>query len=86
MLGLKTAGRVAVLAAALPLSGCAAMLGGYDLAPKHMATPLGWGGWFGFVCTPSHATYANALREGFFTVSFPRPSQVLLASLAAAKE
>ena len=34
MLRLKTAGRVAVLAAALPLSGCAAMFGGYDLAPN----------------------------------------------------
>ena len=58
--------------------------GGHDLAPKHMATPLGWGSWFGFVCTPSHATAVNAEREGAFTVSFPRPSQVLLASLAAA--
>lgn len=30
----KQAVRVAVLAAALPLSGCAAMIGGYDLAPN----------------------------------------------------
>lgn len=58
--------------------------GGYDLAPKHMALPLGWDNWFGFVCTPTHATYVNARREGVFTVSFPRPTQVLLASLAAA--
>lgn len=34
MSGLMTAGRVAVLAAALPLSGCATMFGGYDLAPS----------------------------------------------------
>jgi hypothetical protein len=34
MRGLKMAGRVAALAVALPLSGCAAMLGGYDLAPN----------------------------------------------------
>lgn len=58
--------------------------GTFDLAPKHMVTALGWGNHFGFVCTPSHATYVNARREGAFTVSFPRPSQVLSASLAAA--
>lgn len=57
---------------------------GYDLAPKHMAMPLGWSRYFGFVCTPRHATYGNARREGAFTVSFPRPSQVLVSSLAAA--
>ncbi|MEJ2502457.1 MAG: hypothetical protein P8177_03935, partial [Gemmatimonadota bacterium] len=34
MAGLKTAGRVAALAAALPLSGCAAAFSGYDLAPN----------------------------------------------------
>lgn len=58
--------------------------GSFDLAPKHMATPLGWENYFGFVCTPSHGTYVNARREGAFTVSFPRPTQVLSASLAAA--
>lgn len=58
--------------------------GSFDLAPKHMAVPMGWDNYFGFVCTPRHATYGNAVREGVFTVSFPRPSQVLLASLAAA--
>jgi flavin reductase (DIM6/NTAB) family NADH-FMN oxidoreductase RutF len=55
-----------------------------DLAPKHMATPLGWGPYFGFVCTPRHATYRNAKREGAFTVTFVRPAQVVLAALAAA--
>ena len=32
---------------------------GYDLAPKHMATSLGWDNYFGFVCTPRHKTYQN---------------------------
>ena len=58
--------------------------GGHDLAPKHMATPMGWGNYFGFVCTPAHATYRNAVRTEAFTVSYPRPSQVLTASLASA--
>lgn len=58
--------------------------GSYDLAPKHMATPLSWENHFGFVCTPSHGTYQNARREGVFTVSFPGPDQVVIASLAAA--
>ena len=57
--------------------------GGYDLAPKHMAFPMGWENYFGFVCTPRHGTYHNARQEGFFTVSYPRPTQVVLASLAA---
>lgn len=57
--------------------------GDYDLAPKHMVCPLGWGPYFGFVCTPRHATYGNVRRERAFTVSFPRPDQVVLASLAA---
>ncbi len=57
--------------------------GTYDLAPKHMAMPLSWKDHYGFVCTPSHATYANARREGCFTVSFPKPDQILLTSLAA---
>ena len=58
--------------------------GGYDLAPKTLAMPMGWDNYFGFVCTPAHGTYTNAVREGAFTVNFPKPSQVLLASLAAA--
>lgn len=58
--------------------------GTFDLAPKHMATPLGWREFFGFVCTPRHRTYQNIRREEAFTVSFPRPTQVVLASLAAA--
>ena len=57
--------------------------GSYDLAPKHMATPMGWQNYFGFVCTPRHRTYHNVRRERAFTVSYPRPTQVVLASLAA---
>lgn len=57
--------------------------GSFDLAPKHMATPLGWQNYYGFVCSPRHATYQNIRREGIFTVSFPRPTQVVLSSLAA---
>src|SRR5271166_1755994 len=46
--------------------------GVFDLAPKHMATPLGWQNYFGFVCTPRHRTYQNIQRQGAFTVTFPR--------------
>ena len=53
-------------------------------APKHMVSPLGWQNFFGFVCTPRHRTYQNIRREGAFTVTFPRPSQVVLTSLSAA--
>ncbi|MDX1568517.1 MAG: flavin reductase [Longimicrobiales bacterium] len=56
---------------------------GYNLAPKHMATPLGWDNLFGFVCTPSHGTYQNIRTEEAFTVSFPLPSQVVVTSLTA---
>lgn len=56
---------------------------GYDLAPKHQATPIGWSGLFGFVCTIEHATYRNAVRTGAFTVTVPRADGVVLASLAA---
>ena len=44
---------------------------------------MGWENYFGFVCTPHHKTYHNARREGVVTVSYPRPTQVVLASLAA---
>ena len=57
--------------------------GGDDLAPKHMVGPVSWDNYFGFVCAPTHSTYANIRREGSFTVSYPRQSQVVLTSLAA---
>jgi flavin reductase (DIM6/NTAB) family NADH-FMN oxidoreductase RutF len=58
--------------------------GQYNLAPKHLAMPLGWENHYCFVCSPRHATYHNIRRHGAFTVSYPRPTEVLLASLAAA--
>lgn len=57
--------------------------GSYDLAPKHLAIPFSWENHFGFICTPRHRTYHNAKRERAFTVSFPRPTQLVLTSLAA---
>ncbi len=57
--------------------------GSPNLAPKHMAFPLGWGNFFGFVCTPRHSTYANVERTRSFTVSYPRPADVVTTSLTA---
>ena len=57
--------------------------GSFDMAPKHMVTPMGWQNYFGFVCAPTHSTCSNIQRTDEFTVSFPRPSQVLFSSLAA---
>ena len=57
--------------------------GSLDFAPKHMVTPMGWQNFFGFVCTPRHNTCRNIERTGEFTVSYPKPSQVLITSLAA---
>lgn len=54
-----------------------------DFAPKHMVTPMGWQNYFGFVCSPTHSTCSNIERSGEFTVSYPKPSQVLYSSLAA---
>jgi len=58
--------------------------GQYNLAPKHQAMPLGWENYYCFVCSPQHTTYRNIRRHSAFTVSYPRPAEVLLASLAAA--
>lgn len=58
--------------------------GRHDLAPKHMAMPLGWSNYFCFVCAPTHATQRNAQRTGVFTVSFPRPGAIVETSMAAA--
>ncbi len=55
----------------------------YDLAPKHMATPMGFDNYFGFVCTPKHQTYHNIKQTGEFAVSFPLPNSIVLASLSA---
>lgn len=71
------------LVAPLVIVGSKEPDGTFDLAPKHMAIPLGWENYYGFVCSPRHATYNNIRREGQFTVSFPRPTDVLTTSLAA---
>lgn len=67
----------------LVLIGSRGPEGSYDLAPKHMAMPVSWNNHFGFVCAPHHRTYQN-IRDGHeFTVSYPRPSQIVITSLAA---
>lgn len=68
---------------ALAIIGTRERDGSYDLAPKHMAMPLGREGHFGFMCTPAHHTYHNVQREGSFTVSYPRPVQIVITSLTA---
>jgi flavin reductase (DIM6/NTAB) family NADH-FMN oxidoreductase RutF len=55
----------------------------HDVAPKHLAMPLGWGNYFAFVCSPSHATYRNLETHPEFTVSYPGSDRILQASLAA---
>lgn len=57
----------------------------YNLAPKHMAMPMSWENYYGFVCTPRHQTYQNIREYGSFTVSYPRPDQVTAASLTASE-
>ena len=69
--------------APLVLVGTREADGSHDLAPKHMAMPVGWENYFGFVCTPRHHTYLNIRRSGVFTISYPRPDQLVLTSLAA---
>jgi len=54
-----------------------------DFAPKHMAFPLGWKNYFGFVCTPRHNTYQNISRTEEFTVTYPKPDQIVITSLTA---
>ncbi|WP_340105713.1 flavin reductase [Rhodohalobacter sp. 8-1] len=57
--------------------------GSYNLAPKHMAMPMGFGPYLGFMGTPRKMTYRNIEREGAFTVSFPQPDQLVETSIAA---
>ena len=57
--------------------------GGDDLAPKHLAMPMSWQNDYGFICTPRHRTYQNIQRTRQFAVSYARPNQAVLASLAA---
>lgn len=55
----------------------------YNLAPKHMVTPLGWSGYYGFACSPDHGTSQNIKRTEEFTISYPRPDQIVSISLSA---
>lgn len=59
--------------------------GSHDLTPKHLALPLGWDRYFGFVTRDNQTTCLNVKRDGYFTVSFPNPSSVVVTSLAAAQ-
>jgi flavin reductase (DIM6/NTAB) family NADH-FMN oxidoreductase RutF len=70
--------------APLVLIGSKEPTGDYNLAPKHLAMPLGLGPYFCFVCSPRHTTYHNIRRDGVFTVSYPRVAEVVYTSLAAA--
>ena len=38
--------------------------GSLDLAPKHMAFPMGWQNYLGFFCSPSHLTHINIELPG----------------------
>jgi len=69
--------------APLVLIGTTDTHGQTDFAPKHMVSPMGWDNYFGFVCTPKHTTYQNIQEKEEFTVTYVRPSQLLLSSLAA---
>jgi flavin reductase (DIM6/NTAB) family NADH-FMN oxidoreductase RutF len=55
----------------------------HNIAPKHLAMPIGWENYFGFVCSPAHATYRNLEAHPQFTVSFPGKDRILHASMAA---
>jgi flavin reductase (DIM6/NTAB) family NADH-FMN oxidoreductase RutF len=55
-----------------------------NLAPKHMAMPIGWSDRYCFACTPRHRTHGNAVRTGEFTVSFATPEQAVLVGQVAA--
>jgi flavin reductase (DIM6/NTAB) family NADH-FMN oxidoreductase RutF len=69
--------------APLVLIGTREADGSDDVAPKHMAGPMGWQNYFGFVCTPRHATYRNIARDRVFAVTYPKPAQWLETSLTA---
>lgn len=57
--------------------------GDYNMAPKHMAMPLGMGPYIGFMGTPRKTTYQNIKREKVFTVSYPQSDQLVFSSITA---
>lgn len=56
---------------------------GHDLAPKHLAMPIGFDEFFTFACTPEHHTFTNVEAHGEFTVSYVRPDAVVMIGQAA---
>jgi flavin reductase (DIM6/NTAB) family NADH-FMN oxidoreductase RutF len=72
------------MVAPLVLVGTRGADGRYNVAPKHLAMPMAWENLYGFVCSPNHHTYQNVVAHPEFTVSFPRPDQIVASSLAAA--
>ncbi len=58
---------------------------GYDLAPKHLAMPVGFEDFFTFACTPEHHTWTNVEAHREFTVSYVRPENVVAIGQAAAQ-
>jgi len=57
------------MVAPLVLVGTRDADGSLDLAPKHMAFPMGWQNYYGFVCSPTHHTYTNINRTGETPIS-----------------
>jgi flavin reductase (DIM6/NTAB) family NADH-FMN oxidoreductase RutF len=72
------------MVAPLVLVGTLEPDGSPDVAPKHLAMPMSWENWFGFVCHPDHGTYRNIIATEVFTVGYPSPEMILQTSLAAA--
>ena len=70
--------------AALVVIGTRNTDGSYDLFGTHQGYPLEPANLFAFLASPLETAVANALRERAFSVSFPRPQQVVEASIAAA--
>ena len=55
-----------------------------NLAPKHMAFPLGWDNYFGFVCAPSHAHVSQRRAHPKLHRDLSAPHDVVATSLTAA--
>jgi len=54
------------LVAPLVIVGTKDEEGAVDLAPKHMASPMGWRNYFSFVCTPRRKKEAARFIRGPF--------------------
>ena len=69
--------------APLVLIGTTNADGSHDLCATYRAIPVGPENLFAFLASPDDAAADNARRDGCFTVSFPRPEQVVQTSVAA---